>query len=244
MRFSVFYLTSVPDVEIGRRLHAAADLDDRAVGKLMFHRRQEETGAQVDLRLVQKRVAAATVIQLRPETVTIRNLDAERNGEEALLRTLFDGVIGNQRVITWDGAGEDWPLLHYRALQHRISAPGYWQERRERPDFQLDLATFLGSGGPHAATSLHELSRVLGLPGMLGLETLDPWETWLTGEPEPLRQRSEIGALNLCLLALRALAMTGELSHNDAARGEVALRAELQAAATDLRRRFLQLWQD
>lgn len=242
MHFSVLYWSALPDVELGRRLHELSGLDDKAVGKILFHRRKEEVGAQTDLRLVQKRFFAATLIQAGPSALSVRNLDAERQGEARLLRNLFAAATGSERLITWGGVAEGWPLLHYRALQHRINVAQYWQVRRDRPDFHLDLKALLCAGSAQAATSLHEISRVLGHPGMLGLESLDLWGAYLEGRHDALLQRTELGALNLYLLALRVMAMTGELSQTDAARSELALREELRGEQSWHRQDFRELW--
>lgn len=242
MQFSVLYWSAVPDVELGRRLHELSDLDDKAVSKILFHRRKEEVGAQTDIRLVQKRFFAATLVQASPSALSVRNLNAERQGEAQLLRNVFVAAAGSDRLVTWGGVAEGWPLLNYRALQHRISVAQYSQVRRDRPDVHLDLKALLCAGSPEAATSLNEISRVLGHPGMLGLESLDLWEAYLEGRHDTLLQRTELGALNLYLLALRVMSMTGELSQSDAARGELALRDELRGEQSWHRQDFRELW--
>lgn len=243
MRFSVIYLTPIPDVEIGRRLNQLSDLNDKAVGKILFHRRKEEIGEQADVRLVQKRIAAAGVIQATPEGLSVITLDAERSGESKVLQTLFNAATGNDRLVTWGGTVEDLPLLHYRALRHRVAAPRYWQLHRNHPEYHLDLREVLCDQNPEAATSLDELSRILGQPGLFDFASLDLWENWLAGRRELLLQRTEIAVFNLYLLALRVMAMTGELSQSDAARGELALREELRGEQPPHRRRFRELWQ-
>ena len=75
MQFSALYWSAVPDVELGRRLYELSDLDDKAVGKILFHRRKEEVGVQTDIRLVQKRFFAATLIQAAPNVLSVKNFD-------------------------------------------------------------------------------------------------------------------------------------------------------------------------
>jgi predicted PolB exonuclease-like 3'-5' exonuclease len=242
MRFSLIHVIAIPDVDIGRRLFGLTDLDDKAVGKVLFHRRKEEAGEQIDIRLVQKRIAAAGLIQSSPGRLSITVLDGVSIGESQLVQRLFDAAAGSDRLITWDGSESDLPLLHYRALRHQVAGQDYWQRSQGQADFHVELKALLAGQRPESWTSLDELSRIVGLPGLLGTEAFDPWETWLAGRRELLLQRAEIAVLNLYLLTLRALAMTGGLSQIDAARGEVALREQMQTASAPHLQRFLELW--
>ena len=69
-----------------------------------------------------------------------------------------------QRV---NGSSFDLPVLRYRAMVHGVAAPGL----ASRPYFNrytedaVDLCDLLSSFSPHTKAGLHELSRVMGLPG-------------------------------------------------------------------------------
>jgi len=59
------------------------------------------------------------------------------------------------------------PVLRYRAMTHSIAAPGlsaraYYNRYTEDA---TDLCDLLSSFSPQAKTTLHELCRVMGLPG-------------------------------------------------------------------------------
>ena len=70
------------------------------------------------------------------------------------------------RLVTFNGNGFDLPVLRYRAMLHRIAAPGL----SNRPYFHrytddaVDLCDVLSSFGRAKAT-LHEISRMLGFAG-------------------------------------------------------------------------------
>jgi predicted PolB exonuclease-like 3'-5' exonuclease len=71
------------------------------------------------------------------------------------------------KLVTFNGSGFDLPVLRYRAMVHAIPAVGL----TARPYFHrysddaIDLCDVLSSFGSQAKVSLHELCKVMGLPG-------------------------------------------------------------------------------
>jgi 3'-5' exonuclease len=71
------------------------------------------------------------------------------------------------QLVTFNGSSFDLPVLRYRALVHKVSAVGL----AARPYFHrytddaVDLCDVLSSFTPGAKAGLHELCRVMGLPG-------------------------------------------------------------------------------
>jgi predicted PolB exonuclease-like 3'-5' exonuclease len=71
------------------------------------------------------------------------------------------------QMVTFNGSSFDLPVLRYRAMINRVSAPGlecrrYWY--RYSNDC-LDLCDALASYSPVGKISLHELCRALGFAG-------------------------------------------------------------------------------
>ena len=71
------------------------------------------------------------------------------------------------QLVTFNGSGFDLPVLRYRAMVHAIPAVGL----TARPYFHrysddaIDLCDVLSSYSSQAKVSLHELCKVMGLPG-------------------------------------------------------------------------------
>ena len=73
----------------------------------------------------------------------------------------------NPRIVTFNGNSFDLPVLRYRAMVNGISAPGL----AARPYFNrytddaLDLCDVLSSFASQGKATLHEICKVMGMPG-------------------------------------------------------------------------------
>jgi predicted 3'-5' exonuclease similar to PolB exonuclease domain len=77
------------------------------------------------------------------------------------------GGGASPQLVTFNGNSFDLPVLRYRAMVHGVSAPGL----STRPYFHrytedaIDLCDVFSSFSPQGKATLHEISRVMGLPG-------------------------------------------------------------------------------
>ncbi len=99
------------------------------------------------------------------------DLEAPHLGEKPE-RELVQGFVDRigtlkPRLVTFNGASFDLPVMRYRAMIHSIAAPGL--ARRAYFDRMgsdtVDLCDLLSSYDNHHRISLQQLARVLGLPG-------------------------------------------------------------------------------
>ena len=88
--------------------------------------------------------------------------------EEELITAFVDKIAElKPQLVTFNGSSFDLPVLRYRAMTHKVSALGL----SARPYFNrytddaIDLCDVLSSFAPNAKASLHEMCRVMGLPG-------------------------------------------------------------------------------
>jgi predicted PolB exonuclease-like 3'-5' exonuclease len=101
----------------------------------------------------------------------VDSLGAPHVGErsEKELITAFVNRVAelSPQLVTFNGSSFDLPVLRYRAMTHSIAAIGL----SARPYFNrytddaIDLCDVLSSFSGQAKATLHELCRVMGLPG-------------------------------------------------------------------------------
>jgi predicted PolB exonuclease-like 3'-5' exonuclease len=91
----------------------------------------------------------------------------ERSEKELITSFVARIAELNPQLVTFHGTSFDLPVLRYRAMTHGVSAPGL----AARPYFHrytedtIDLCDILSSFSSPAKATLHELCRVMGLPG-------------------------------------------------------------------------------
>jgi predicted PolB exonuclease-like 3'-5' exonuclease len=88
--------------------------------------------------------------------------------EKSLISAFVDRIAElTPQLVTFNGASFDLPVLRYRAMVNGVAAPGL----SLRPYFNrytedaVDLCDVLSSFSPQAKATLHELCRVMALPG-------------------------------------------------------------------------------
>lgn len=160
----VWDLETIPDLACVARVNGLADGDDEgaraALGdkfpKLPFHK-VACIGA-----LVAERINGVW---------NVRSLGAPHMGERSepeLLQSFVDRIEAfRPQMVTFNGSSFDLPVLRYRAIINRVSAPGlecrrYWYRYS---DDCLDLCDALASYSPGGKVSLNDLCRALGFAG-------------------------------------------------------------------------------
>lgn len=161
----VFDLETVPDV------HAYA-----ATAGLQGHPEwtvREQMGDKFPRQIFHRIVCIGALEAHRVDSGSwqVRALAAPHLGERPerdLIQDLADRIADLEpRLVTFNGASFDLPVLRYRAMIHSIAAPGLARHRyfdRFAPD-TVDLCDMLSGFERHGRVTLHQLSRVLDLPG-------------------------------------------------------------------------------
>ncbi len=243
MQFTVVAVTRVPDVTSTRQLFEVADLDDESVARVLFHQRRQQTGSSEVLRWDQRAIAGITLLEHAVDEVRIESLTEDEHDESAMLHAFYQATLRHTQLITWGGTGEILPLLHFRTLMHEISYPSYWQAVREGREFHRDLRSCLTPEAEVAdSPGLDETARRLGFPGLLHHTEDAAAAAWLQGDFSLARAYSELRAINTYLVALRLLAVTGEVDNRDAIRTLNQLREALATQGLTYQAEFLTAW--
>ncbi|MDP8983969.1 MAG: 3'-5' exonuclease [Pseudomonadota bacterium] len=254
MNTLVFDIETVPDTELGRRLYGLEGLSDAQVAQIMFTKRRQETGTEF-LSHEQHRVVAISVVMRARDSLKVWSLGEPGASEKDLIERFFDGLDKfTPDLVSWNGAGFDLPVLHYRSLLHSVTAARYWETGDGDSSFRysnylsrfhwrhLDLMDVLSGFQGRGRASLDAVATLLGFPGKIGLQGSLVWETYLQGGVSRIRDYCETDALNTYLVYLRFQLLRGHLNAAEHA-GEVArVRTLLTDSPAAHLREFAAAW--
>jgi predicted PolB exonuclease-like 3'-5' exonuclease len=136
--------------------------------------------------------------------------------EKELIASFVDKIAAlSPQLVTFNGSSFDLPVLRYRALVHGIAAPGL----SARPYFHrytedaIDLCDVLSSFSSQAKATLHELCRVMGLPGKPdGMTGAEVEKYYRDGHVREIAEYCESDVLNTYRVWLRYELFRGRLS--------------------------------
>jgi hypothetical protein len=257
----VFDIETIPDIAGLRKLHGLdGAMSDDAVAELVFQRRRQQTNGSDFLPLHQHRVIAISCVLRSDEGLRAWTLGKVDDSEKDVIQRFFDGIERyTPQLVSWNGGGFDLPVLHYRALIHRVAAPRYWDmgegDYKDSRDFKwnnyisryhsrhLDLMDLLAMYQPRANAPLDELAQLCGFPGKLGMDGSQVWQAFQRGELAAIRDYCETDVMNTYLVYLRFQMMKGALSTVGYAEEENIVRAFLKEhAAQEHWRKFAEAW--
>jgi hypothetical protein len=208
-------------VAAARRLYDVEGLDDKAVAKILFHRRKQEAGSE-QLRPDQQRIALMSVIHGEPEHPRLLTLSSASEDEAAMLRRLNETLGGTGRLAAWH-LDEPLAIVRLRSIRLGVASPRLWQNEH------LDLAACWGGDA-----CIDQAARLMGLPGLGASHGLDAWTCWLAGDHERVQAWTELRVLNSWQLAHKLLVAQGRLTPAHAKAGVHALRDQLGDGASHL----------
>jgi 3'-5' exonuclease len=138
--------------------------------------------------------------------------------EKQLIASFCDKITElSPQLVTFNGNSFDLPVLRYRAMVHGISAPGL----SVRPYFHrytedaIDLCDVFSSFSPQGKATLHEISRVMGLPGKpKGFDGGEVERYFREGKIKEIADYCETDIVGTYQLWLRYELFRGTLSQN------------------------------
>lgn len=254
MNTLVFDIETVPDTAYGRRLYGLGEASERAVAELMFSQRRAEAGTDF-LPLEQHRVVAIAAVMRSRETLRVWSVGDEASPEKELLERFFDGLDKYvPTLVTWNGAGFDLPVLHYRTLLHGVTAARYWETGENDTSFRysnylsrfhwrhMDLMDILSGFQGRGRASLSDMASLLGFPGKLGMKGAEVWDAYQRGELANIRAYCESDVLNTYLIFLRFELVRGNLSPTEHVAEVQRVRQFLCDSTATHHREFLAAW--
>lgn len=220
----VFDIETVPDLDGGRRVLGLDGMNDDAVWTAMRTQRLAERGNDFMPAHLQ-RIVAISVVLRQGDGIKVWSIGDEDATEGELVQRFFDGVEKYRPVlVSWNGAGFDLPVLHYRGLIHGCIAPKYWDtghfDREAKWDnylgrFQFrhtDLMDVLALYTGRQNAPLNEIALLLGFPGKLGMDGSKVFGAYREGRLNEIRAYCETDVVNTWLVYLRFELMRGRLT--------------------------------
>ncbi len=254
MNTLVFDIETVPDTDLGRRLYDLDNLSDEQVGQIMFTKRRQETGSDF-LSHEQHRIIAISVVMRSRDSLKVWSLGDEGSCEKDLIERFFDGLDKfTPDLVSWNGAGFDLPVLHYRSLLHCVTAARYWETGDNDPSFRfsnylsrfhwrhVDLMDVLSGFQGRGRASLDAVATLLGLPGKVGMHGSQVWDVYLNGGLGRIRNYCETDVLNTYLVYLRFELLRGHLDSTLHAQEVARVRKLLDDSAAAHLKEFAAAW--
>lgn len=227
MTILVFDIETIPDLETGRTLYDLHGLSDEDTAKALFALRRAKVGNDFLPHYLQK-ICAISLVLSQGSQLKVWSLGTEEADEQEIIKRFFAGIDKHTpTLISWNGSGFDLPVLHYRALLHKIPAPTYWEVGDNQQNFRwnnylsrfhyrhIDLMDVIAGYQNRAFAPLDDISSMLGFPGKMGMSGSKVWEQYQKGQIKQIRDYCETDVLNTYCVYLRFELMRGTISQNE-----------------------------
>jgi len=172
-----------------------------------------------------------------------------------LIERFFDGLDKfTPDLVSWNGAGFDLPVLHYRSLLHSVTAVRYWETGDSDHSFRfsnylsrfhwrhMDLMDILSGFQGRGRASLNDIATLLGFPGKVGMHGADVWPVYLKGGLARIRAYCETDVLNTFLIYLRFELLRGHLNAAEHAYEVARVRKVLGESTAEHFKEFAAAW--
>lgn len=251
----VFDIETVPDLDGLRRVHGVpAAVDDAGLAAWIAQQRRTQTGGDF-VQLQYQRIVAIACALRDDSGLRVWSLGDAADPEAELVRRFFDGIDRyTPQLVSWNGAGFDLPVLHYRALVHGVSAGRYWDWGDDDKEFRFnnylgryhtrhcDLMDVLAAYQPRASAGLDVMARLCGFPGKVGMDGRAVSAAVRAGELESVRRYCETDVMNTYLLYQRFRLLRGVLSAGEYAKEVALAREKIGATGAVHWMEFLAAW--
>ena len=250
-----FDIETIPDVAGIRKLHAVDPaVPDADVAAMAFQLRRQAVGHDF-LPLHLHRVVAISCALSEGEAFKVWSIGGSAAAEGEIIQRFFDGIEKyTPQLVSWNGAGFDLPVLHYRGLVHGVRAPRYWDTGDDDREFRFnnyisryhmrhcDVMDLLSLYQNRAVAPLDEIAQLLGLPGKLGMNGSQVWTAFQEGRVADIVNYCETDVVNTYLVFLRFQAMRGTLTAEQHAVQTALVRATLERSGAPHWQEFLARW--
>jgi 3'-5' exonuclease len=250
-----FDIETVPDCAGVRLLYGLPqELPDQEVAEIAFQKRRSVAGNDFLPPHLQRVVMISCVLR-DADGVRVFSIGEPEAPEPAAIQRFFEGINKYvPQMVSWNGRGFDLPVLASRGLIHGVSAACFWDTGSDNKEFRwsnyinrfhdrhVDLMDVLSIYGGGRGSPLHEVARLSGFPGKLGMDGGGVWDSYRGGAMASIRDYCEADCANTYLLFLRLQLMRCAYTEERYAAECTLLRSLLEKRAEPHWREFLSLW--
>lgn len=213
----VFDIETIPDIETGRRLYPTLkDLDDADALSALTALRQAEAGTDF-MRLPLHKVACLSFLWFDEASFRLKSLSLETMSEDQILVTFLRAFDKKPVLVSWNGAGFDIPVIMYRAMHHKLSAPALFNPA-VKPDYlyrygemHIDLMDKMSLYNGYQRQKLDTIASLCGFAGKGDIDGSQVVPMVQAGDWQKLTTYCESDVLNTWLIYLRWLILTGKM---------------------------------
>lgn len=227
MTILVFDIETIPDLASARKIYDLSGLSDIDTAKALFALRRAKVGNDFLPHYLQK-ICAISLLISNGSQIKVWSLGEEHSDENELITRFYAGIEKHTpTLVSWNGSGFDLPVLHYRSLVHKVSAPTYWEVGEHVQGFRwnnylsrfhyrhLDLMDVIAGYQNKAFAPLDDISRMLGFPGKMGNSGANVWEQYSNGQIKEIRDYCETDVLNTYCVYLRFELIRGVINQEE-----------------------------
>lgn len=250
----VFDIETIPDMVGLRKLYPAhATLSDELLYDTVCKERFGDTQRTFMPHHLHQVCAISCVLRTGSDDpnssdaqLKVWTLGTADSSEADLIRKFFKLVdYYTPQLISWNGAGFDLPVLHYRALVNAVPASRYWDSGDDDRDFKynnylsryhsrhLDLMDVLAGYQARANAGLDEMAKLCGFAGKLGMDGSQVMQAVRDGQLDQVRQYCETDVVNTYLVYTQFQLMRGQWSVERTQQEHALMRQYLQHMAID-----------
>lgn len=219
----VFDIETIPDLASARHLSPELnDLpDDEAMTALIAKREAEAGNAFMPYPLHKIACLSVLWVNVSKKHYRLRSLSLDAMDEKEILTKFLNSLTQNPILVSWNGKGFDVPVLGYRSLHHRLSAPKLFSEHRggyldRYGNTHIDVMEKLKFGSFSNSQKLDLVSALCGVAGKGGTDGSQVLPMVQNGEWDKLCRYCESDVLNTWFLFLYWQKLTGKLKDDDA----------------------------
>lgn len=212
----VFDIETIPDVSTGKRLYPTiANLSDDDALTALIALRQAEADTDF-MRLPLHKIACLSFLWFDGNDFHLKSLSLENLSEQEILTTFLRAFDKKPVLVSWNGVGFDIPVIMYRAMHHKLSAPALFNSA-QKPDYlyrygdmHIDLMDKTALYNGYQRQKLDTIASLCGFAGKGDTDGSQVVPMVQAGQWQKLTTYCESDVLNTWLIYLRWLILTGK----------------------------------